>query len=66
MYFDENLFTYSCVCVWVGWGGGGGGLNDFKFDTFISHFSTDGAASMAVKGLKVYSTQYKQNEERVS
>ena len=36
-----------------GWGGGGGGerLIDFKFGTFIGHFQSDGAVSMAVEGL---------------
>ena len=29
-------------------GGGGGGLNDFRFGTFIDHFPSDGAASVAV------------------
>ena len=29
-----------------------GGLNDFKFVTFVGHFWSDGAASMAVKGLR--------------
>ena len=38
-----------CVCVW----GGGGKLNDFKFVTFIGLFQSDGAESMAVKGLNV-------------
>ena len=32
----------------VGWGG----LNDFKFNTFICRFQNNGAASIAVKGLK--------------
>ena len=34
--------------------GGGGGdldLDDFKFGTFTGRFPSDGAASMAVKGL---------------
>ena len=36
----------------VGGGGGGGGvLNGFKFATFIGRFRSDGAASMAMKGL---------------
>ena len=33
-----------------GRGGGGGGLN-FKFGPFIGRFPSDGAASIAVKGL---------------
>ena len=33
-------------------GGGGGNRNDFKFGTFVGRFWSDGAASMAVKGLK--------------
>ena len=47
------------VCVEGGGGGrgggGGGGLNDFKFGTVIGRFPSDGAASMAVKGLKTSS-----------
>ena len=37
----------------VGGGGGGGGRggNDFKFGTFICGFPSDGAASVAVRGL---------------
>ena len=31
--------------------GGGGGLNVVEFGIFIGRFSSDGAASMAVKGL---------------
>ena len=31
------------------------GLNDFIFGTFIGRFRNVGAASMAVKGLKLYS-----------
>ena len=34
-----------------GCGGGGGSLSDFKFGTFISRFPSDGATSLAVKGL---------------
>ena len=41
--FDRNLFTCSCE--------GGTSLNDFTFGTFIDPFPSDGAASMAVKGL---------------
>ena len=29
-------------------------LNDFKFGTFVGRFPSDGAASMAVKGLSTY------------
>ena len=29
------------------------GLNDFKFGTFVGRFWSDGAASMAVKGLRL-------------
>ena len=37
----------------MGVGGvGGGGLNDVKFGTCIGRFSSDGAPSRAVKGLK--------------
>ena len=32
----------------------GGGLNDFKFGTFIGRFSSDSAASRAVKGLRTF------------
>ena len=32
---------------------GGKGRNDFKFGTFVGRFSSDGAANLAVKGLKV-------------
>ena len=51
MYFHRNRFT--CSCKGRGWGGGGGGegLNDLKFGTFIGRFPSDGATSMAVKGL---------------
>ena len=34
-----------------GGGGGGGGLNSFKFSTFTGRFPSEGAATMAVKGL---------------
>ena len=36
--------TYSCER-------GGKSFNDFRFDTFIGPFLSDGAASIAVKGL---------------
>ena len=42
MHFDRSPFTCSCKGV--------KGLNDFKFSTFIG--PSDGAASIAVKGLK--------------
>ena len=42
-YFDRNLFT----CSSEGWKG----LNDFKCGFFIGRFESDGAASVAVKGL---------------
>ena len=42
MHFDTNPFMCSCE-----------GLNDFKFGTFVDRFQSDGAASMAVKGLKL-------------
>ena len=44
MHVDRNPFICSCKGV--------KGLNDFKFSTFIGHFQSDGAASIAVKGLK--------------
>ena len=47
MHFDTNPFMCSCE------GRGGGGLNDFKFGTFVDRFQSYGAASMAVKGLKL-------------
>ena len=53
MHFDRTLFTCSCE-GWRGWWGGGGWgeeLNAFRFATFIGRFPSDGAASMAVKGL---------------
>ena len=40
-----------CSCKGLG-GGGGRGLNDFEFATFSGRFQSDGAASMAVKGLR--------------
>ena len=40
-----------CVCVCVC---GGGGVTDFKLGTFIGRFQSDGASSMAVKGLNWY------------
>ena len=33
---------------------GGGSLNHFKFGIFVGRFQSDGAASMAVKGLKMH------------
>ena len=43
VHFDRSPFTCSRQ--------GGGGLNDFKLGIFIARFQSDGAASMAVKGL---------------
>ena len=38
-----------------GWGGWGvGGLSDLKFGAFIGRFPSDGAASIAVKGLNIF------------
>ena len=37
---------------WGAGGGGGGSLNGFKFGTSVGRFPSDGAANMAVKGLK--------------
>ena len=34
-------------------GVGGGRVNDFKFGTFVGRFKSDGAATVAVKGLNV-------------
>ena len=45
MHFDRNPFTCSRE-------GGKKSLNDFKFGTFIGRFPSDGAASMAEKGLR--------------
>ena len=50
-----NLLSILCVLTEVLsllHGKGGKGLNNFKFDTFSGRFPSDGAASMAVKGLK--------------
>ena len=49
MHFDRSPFT--CSRQGGGGGGGGGGLNDFKLGIFFARFQSDGAASMAVKGL---------------
>ena len=50
-----------CVCVCVEGGGGGGrGVTDFKFGTFIGRFQSDGASSMAVKGLNWYFPSWSQ------
>ena len=38
---------------------GNKGLSDFKFGTFICRFQSDGAASMAVKGLSTHDTTNK-------
>ena len=42
--FDRNPFTCSCE--------GEKSLNDFRFHTFVGRFQSDGAATMAVKGLR--------------
>ena len=44
MHFDRNPFTCSCKR--------GKRLNDFKLGTFTSRVPSDGASSMAVKGLR--------------
>ena len=50
-----NLLSILCILIEIishaHVGGGGVGLNDFKFGTFIGHFLSDDATSMAVKGL---------------
>ena len=49
-----NLPSILCILIEVlsrAHGGGWGGLNDFSFGTFIGRFRSDGAESMAVKGL---------------
>ena len=56
-----NLLSVLCILIEVlsrahakgGGGGGGGGwsLNDFMFGSFTGPFPSDGAASMAEKGL---------------
>ena len=46
MYFGRSPFTCSGEEGW-----GGGSLNDFKSGTSVGRFSSDGAASRAVKGL---------------
>ena len=52
-----NLVSILCISVEIlsrvyarDWGGGGG-HNGFRFGAFIGHFPSDGAGSMAVKGL---------------
>ena len=45
MNFDSSPFTCSCA------GEKKKNLNNLKFGTFIGRFSSDDAASMAVKGL---------------
>ena len=39
-------------------------LYDFKFGTFIGSFQSDGAASMAVKGLKQTNKKQKQKQKQ--
>ena len=48
IYFQYygSTFTRSCE-------GGGKSLNGFKFGDFMIRFPSDGAASMAVKGLMI-------------
>ena len=67
--FDRDLFTCSCE----GWGVGGmeGGeavsFNDFKFGTLVGRFSSDGGASVAVKGLNAsWQCVHLQNSRKVS
>ena len=48
-HFDRNSFTCSCT---GGEGGGGESLREFEFGHFISRLPSDGAAGIAVKGLK--------------
>ena len=47
VHFDRNPFLCSCE--------GGEGLNDFRSGAFTGHFQSDGAESMAVKGLSCWS-----------
>ena len=50
-----NLHSILCILIEIlsfAHGKGGKGLNDFKFSTFIGRFQSNGAASIAVKGLK--------------
>ena len=67
MHFDrlKSFYVLTDAKVCVGGGGGGGGgerererPNDFKFGTVISRFPSDGAASIAVKGLNKRSKQF--------
>ena len=49
-----KLLSVLCILIEIlsrGHAKRGKGLNDFKFGTFIRPFTSDGAASMAVKGL---------------
>ena len=39
------------------------GRNDFKFDTFVGRFWSDGAASMAAKGLTQQQQQQQQQQQ---
>ena len=51
-----NLLSILCILIQIllcAHAKGGKGLNDFKFGTFVDRFQSDGAASMAVKGLKL-------------
>ena len=49
VHFDRNSFA----CSWKG--EKKKKLKDFKFDTFIGHFQSDCAASVAAKGLRLCS-----------
>ena len=51
MRFDRIPFT--CSCEGEG-GGGGGGLTNFKFGNFSGRYPSDGAVSMAAKGLSPF------------
>ena len=49
-----NLISILCILIKIlsrADGDGPQNLNDFKFGTFIAHFTSDDAASLAVKGL---------------
>ena len=50
-----NLHSILCILVEIlsfSYAKGGKGLNDLKFSPFIGRFQSNGAASIAVKGLK--------------
>ena len=53
-----NLLSVPCILIEILSGAQAKGkkvLNDLKFGIFIGRFPSDGAASMAVKGLRVLS-----------